>query len=225
MQIIPVIDLKDGLVVHALRGNREQYQPIHLHSGLTSNSDVHAVLSSFLNHYPFKQFYIADLNAITGSGDHQALIEALVQTYPEIEFWVDNGCQLSDITACRPNRKRVIGTESQKSPACPSDLEFILSLDYKNQLATGHPSWFEMTDFWPDNIIVMTLSRVGSKSGPDFEKLAELCDRHPNKHFIAAGGIRHVEDLENLKKHGIQTALVATALHTGAISSDQIKNL
>lgn len=225
MQIIPVIDLKDGLVVYAQRGNRAHYQPIHLHSVLTGGSDIDAVMAGFLNLHPFKQFYIADLNAITGSGNHRPLIESLLTSYPAIEFWIDSGCQLSQISPGRPNQKCIIGTESQHLPACHSERPFILSLDYKDQQPAGHRSWFEQSQFWPEKVIVMTLSLVGSNSGPDMEKLTELLRRHPEKQFIAAGGIRHVSDLENLKNRGIQAALVATALHNGTIGSEQIKNL
>ncbi|QPK64134.1 histidine biosynthesis protein [Methylomonas sp. LL1] len=225
MRIIPVIDLKDGLVVHAVRGDRARYQPIHLHSGLSHRSDIDAVLTGFLTLYPFNRFYIADLNAITGSGNHRELIESLLYKYPDIDFWIDNGRQISDITQGPPNQKWVLGTESQTSPARRADQPFILSLDFKNQQAAGHPSWFEQADCWPDDIIVMTLSRVGGNQGPDLEKLAELYRRNPDKHFIAAGGVRHLDDLNHLKKVGIQSALVATALHSGAISADQIRNL
>lgn len=225
MQIIPVIDLKDGLVVHAVRGDRAAYKPIHRHSCLSDSSDIDAVVAGFLKVCPFKQFYIADLNAITGSGHHQSLIESMLASYPDIEFWIDNGSQSSQIGAGRPNQKWVIGTESQQSPACQAGQPFILSLDFKNQQPVGHRSWFEQSQFWPDTIIVMTLSRVGADSGPDIEKLTQLRNRHPGKHFVAAGGIRHVDDLANLRNHGINAALVASALHSGAIGGEQIKNL
>lgn len=225
MQIIPVIDLKNGVVVYAQRGDRANYQPIHFHSILTGGSDIATVMAGFLSVYPFKTFYIADLNAITGTSCHESIIEGLLETYPHIEFWIDNGSQLSQIRSDRPNQQYVIGTESQQSPAYQSDQPFILSLDYKNQRPAGRPSWFEQSQFWPDKVILMTLSRVGSNDGPDLEKLSAYRRKHPGKQFIAAGGIRHAGDLENLKKHGIHAALVATALHAGTLGSEQIKNL
>ena len=224
MQIIPVIDLKDGLVVHAVRGNRAHYPPIHLNSELTSSSQIDAVLAAFLNLYAFKQFYIADLNAITGSGDHTQQIYAVVQAYPEIEFWIDNGCQLSTITPTQSNKKWVIGTESQALAPKQSSCDFILSLDYKHQQEQGNMEWFQQSQFWPETIIAMTLNRVGSNSGPDFAKLKQLQQSHPDKCWVAAGGIRHFNDLLALKQVGIQTALVATALHNGAINQDNIQN-
>lgn len=225
MQIIPVIDLKDGMVVHAVRGDRANYRPIHKHSVLTDHSDIEAVLTGFLKLYPFKQFYIADLNAITGTGDHNSLIKALAKAHPDIEFWLDNGSQLSAVKNDLPNLTWVIGTESQQNPPCTASHNFILSLDFKNQQPIGLADWFKQSQFWPDCIIAMTLSRVGSNSGPDLEKLTALKRSHPNKHFIAAGGIRHCTDLLKLKNIDIRAALLATALHSGAIGKYDIQSL
>lgn len=225
MQIIPVIDLKDGLVVHAVRGNREKYQPIHLHSQLTKTSDIQAVLNSFLQLYSFKQFYIADLNAITGAGNHQQLIDSVLSTHPDIDFWLDNGCQFSEINNIHSNLKQIIATESQRLPPSTSTQKFILSLDYKNQQTMGHDTWFEQSDFWPDVVIAMTLNRVGSGLGPDIEKLTALQQSHPEKHWVAAGGIRHLMDLKLLEKNHIHAALLATALHSGRINSQILHNL
>ena len=224
MQIIPVIDLKDGIVVHAVRGDRAAYQPIHQASCLTTDSDIDAVLAGFLRLYPFKQFYIADLNAITGSGNHQALIDAMLLAHPEIEFWVDSGCQLSEISDGAENMKWVIGTESQQATPSPSPHDFILSLDFKNDLPADRADWFKHSRFWPERLIVMTLNRVGSKSGPDFAKLRALQRQHPQKQWIAAGGVGQKQDLTDLKNAGIEAALVATALHNGSIDLQAIQN-
>jgi len=227
MQIIPVIDLKDGQVVHAVRGARSQYRPIHLNSRLTSRSDVEPVLAAFLALYPFDTFYIADLNAITATGNHNQLITSLLGQYPDIRFWIDDGSQLSDIVpSTHPaNYRAVIGTESQQSRPFRTSLDYILSLDFKQQQASGHSSWFTDAGMWPSEIIVMTLNRVGSSSGPDFQKLAELRFAYPDKKFVAAGGVRDVNDLIRLDEMGIDAALIATALHGGGLSGEEIINL
>lgn len=224
MQIIPVIDLKDGIVVHAVRGNRMAYQPIHHASCLTSDSDIDAVLAGFLTLYPFKRFYIADLDAITGSGNHQALIDVMLLAHPDIEFWLDSGSQISEIRDGARNMKWVIGTESQQAAPCPTRHDFILSLDYKNDLPADHAGWLKHSQYWPERLIVMTLNRVGSNSGPDFAKLQALQQKYPQKQWIAAGGIRHQQDLTDLKNAGMQAALVATALHNGSINLPAIQN-
>ena len=72
MEIIPVIDLMHGQVVHARMGQRQHYQPIQ--SLLCSSSAPIDVVSALLELYPFERMYIADLDAITGQGDHLATI-------------------------------------------------------------------------------------------------------------------------------------------------------
>ncbi|MGZ4959200.1 MAG: HisA/HisF-related TIM barrel protein [Methylomonas sp.] len=226
MKIIPVIDLKDGQVVHAVRGDRNHYRPIHLNSCLTQSSNIDAVLTGFLQLHPFDTFYIADLNAILGDGNHDKFVDTLLYKYPDIDFWIDNGAQVSDIDIRRSgNCQTVIGTESQHS--LPSGLSgnFILSLDFKHQQPAGDQTWFSDSVLWPRDVIVMTLARVGSNAGPDFQKLRELRTTYPDKNFIAAGGIRHGGDLLKLDAMGIGAALLATSLHTGALSREEIANL
>lgn len=225
MQIVPVIDLKDGLVVHAVQGNRSAYQPIHSFSSLTRHSALEAVVESFLCVHAFRHFYIADLNAITHTGDHQQQIQKLLQDHPEINFWIDNGSQLSEIKPVLPNQTWVVGTESQHSPLKPSLQNYILSLDFRNEQQMGSADWFDASHYWPEQIIVMTLQRVGSNTGPDIAKLSQLRKRHPDKQFIAAGGVRNRADLINLKNTGINSVLVSTALHSGKISAQTLQNL
>jgi phosphoribosylformimino-5-aminoimidazole carboxamide ribotide isomerase len=223
MQIIPVIDLKDGLVVHAVRGDRSQYQAIDQHSLITDSSEADVVIANLLKLADFKSIYIADLNAICDLGNHRNLINQLLSHYPAIKFWIDDG---SELTHCRSyqasNYKTVIGTESQNQPVSKLDADLILSLDFKQDQAAGHADWFNSSQFWPKNIIVMTLNRVGSQLGPDFEKLTDLRRNYPDKTIIAAGGIRDLADLQQLKHLGIDAVLIASALHNGRLSANDL---
>ena len=94
MKIIPVIDLKDGVVVHAQQGKREHYQPIN--TDLCQSSDIYQVIEAFLGVYDFDTIYIADLNAITDQGDHDHLITEVLTRFPHITFWIDRGYQRYD---------------------------------------------------------------------------------------------------------------------------------
>ncbi len=229
MKIIPVIDLKDGLVVSAQQGNRESYQPIN--SSLSKSSKIEDVLKVFLSLYPFETIYIADLNAITNSGNNQYLIDKLISNYTNIEFWIDNGIKLEDISAFAGlNYKLIIGSESQNNSSFQHLNQvlnnIILSLDYfPDQGFKGPDELLENSALWPNNIIIMTLERVGINSGPDFEKLTYFSEKNPSKNIIAAGGIRDEMDLLQLKKLGINHALIASALHSGKLTSQIINNL
>jgi phosphoribosylformimino-5-aminoimidazole carboxamide ribotide isomerase len=225
MQIIPVIDLKGGLVVHAAGGDRSSYQPVHHASTICDDSDIHQVVTSFLKLYPFQTFYIADLDAIDGNGNHDAAINALLSQYPNVEFWVDNGNSYQAVSkTTRPgNYKPVIGTESQRLPVSLKNTDLILSLDFKHNQALGHPGWQDSPELWPETVVAMTLDLVGSNKGPDFIKLSRLCKEHPDKRVVAAGGVRDINDLIRLKTIGINAVLLASALHNGSIDADALE--
>lgn len=225
MKVIPVLDLKDGVVVHARCGNRALYQPIN--TPLCASAEVFQVLAAFLELYPFDTFYLADLNAITGQGDHRALIGEVLAKFPGITFWVDSGYQRFQTHPA--NYLPVLGSEcfsnAQLSELAEFKNQFVLSLDYGNDVPLGATDLFTNSGYWPETVIIMTLARVGSQKGADCEKLAAFCQAYPNKKFVAAGGVRHIEDLLALKKLGVKQALLASALHSGAIKSDDIAKL
>jgi phosphoribosylformimino-5-aminoimidazole carboxamide ribotide isomerase len=225
VKVIPVLDLKDGMVVHARCGNRALYQPIN--TPLCASADVFQVLAAFLDLYPFDTFYFADLNAITGQGDHRELINSVLEKYPDITFWVDCGYQRYQKQLA--NYLPVLGSECFSNAQLPEmaafNKQFVLSLDYSSDKRLGATDLFTDSLYWPETVIIMTLARVGSQQGADYEKLATYCQTYPNKNFVAAGGIRNIEDLLALKKLGIKHALLASALHSGAIKSDEITKL
>lgn len=229
MNIIPVIDLKDGLVVVAQQGLRESYQAIK--STLCNSSSIEDIISSYLSIYPFKNIYIADLNAITGKGTNEKLINSVINKNPSIEFWVDSGKTAEDLSITTTVKYRpIMGSESQNSftkiDSQKNSSNPILSLDFfPNQGYKGPIELINNPEFWPKDIIIMTLDKVGKKSGPDFEKLKYFKQKAPANNFIAAGGIRHEQDLIDLKKIGIHQALVASALHSGEINHQTIKKL
>ncbi len=79
MEVIPVIDLKGGQVVHARAGNRRDYRPIR--TPLSRSSAPEDVISGLLGLFPFARLYVADLDAIEGGGDHE-----LVAPDPRVQF-------------------------------------------------------------------------------------------------------------------------------------------
>jgi phosphoribosylformimino-5-aminoimidazole carboxamide ribotide isomerase len=227
MQIIPVIDLKDGQAVHARLGNRQQYQPIK--SSLCKSSDIFDVIDAFLELYPFDTVYIADLNALSKNGNHHILLEKVLNHFSNTTFWIDAGYHQPYKLFSQLNYLPVIGSESCRdsnlSDIKAIDEEFILSLDFSLSQPLGPKKLFENSEFWPKRIIIMTLGLVGSNAGPALAMLQNYCNNYPEKNFIAAGGIRNSTDLLLLKKMGITHTLVASALHSGTISAANIKNI
>jgi phosphoribosylformimino-5-aminoimidazole carboxamide ribotide isomerase len=89
MLIVPVIDIKGGLVVHARHGDRGRYEPIV--TPLSRSAEPEAVLEGLLSAARFEAVYIADLDAITARQPSDPVIERLADRHPMLAFWVDAG--------------------------------------------------------------------------------------------------------------------------------------
>jgi phosphoribosylformimino-5-aminoimidazole carboxamide ribotide isomerase len=223
MKLIPVIDLMDARVVMAKGGKRHTYAPSD--TPLCRSSRPQEVLSAFLNLFPFDTLYFADLDAISGRGSNLSLMRTLSRLYPDITFWVDNG--VTDLERLCEFARPVIGSESlvsgdqldQLIASLPSP---ILSLDYFGHGFTGPADLDRQMEHWPDDVILMTLSRVGTSSGPDTARLKELSKLQPKRRFHAAGGIRNLRDLQRLRSIGSAGVLLSTALHQRAIGGQEI---
>jgi len=230
MEVIPVIDLKDGAVVHARMGIRSAYAPIE--TPLSHTSRPTDVARGLLSIFPFKKFYVADLNAIQNNGNNDAALKRLSVEFPGLVFWVDAG--ISDVHHAERWLEAglgnlVIGSETQRDSElirylCRNN-RTILSLDFRGDAFLGPPSLLNEGDIWPTNVIVMTLARVGSASGPDINWLTTIKSRAAHRQVYAAGGVRDANDLALLAQAGITGALVATSLHNGKLTGTQIARL
>ena len=230
MEVIPVIDLKDGVVVHARMGLRSAYAPIE--TPLSPTSRPNDVARGLLSIFPFKTFYVADLDAIENKGNNNAALRQLSAEYPNLVFWVDAG--IADIHDGERWLEAgfghlVIGSETQRNSELSRYLRqnerTILSLDFRGDAFLGPVSLLNDASAWPAKIIVMTLARVGSASGPDINRLATIQSRFVNRQVYAAGGVRDANDLALLAQVGIAGALVATSLHNGKLTGAQIARL
>ena len=174
MQIIPVMDIKSGLAVHARRGDRSNYQS--LCTPLCPSSDPIDVVSAYLGLHAFSVMYVADLDAITGTVPQTRLVRRLARLYPTVEFWVDAGWPVEDDVDWVP----VIGSESLDSGSWDVAKKrfdrWILSLDFRNGGFMGAAEILDQPSDWPDRVIHMNLNRVGSGDGPDVVGLRQILD-------------------------------------------------
>jgi phosphoribosylformimino-5-aminoimidazole carboxamide ribotide isomerase len=227
--IVPVLDLKGGQVVHARAGERSRYLPIR--STLTAGSEPRAVLDGLLSLAPFRRVYIADLDAIEGRGDHRALIAELARAYRGIAFWLDGGFAgaTQAAAALADGAAPVLGSESLPDEhALTAAVQrlgaayCVLSLDYRGERFVGPAAIEARAELWPDQVIAMTLSRVGSGAGPDMTRLAALRRIAGARQLFAAGGVRDAGDLDRLAAMGLAGALVASALHDGRLTAPDL---
>lgn len=232
MQLIPVIDLLNGTVVHAKKGDRKNYQPIQ--SLISDSSNPLDVVTALLQYYPFQQLYIADLNAIQKIGDHNfKVIQSIAQRYPALKLWIDAGIKnTSQLASWRGSNFNVIlGSENfsdlDKFLEIKNHLndDFTLSLDFMPDGYCGPLELIENADYWPNDVILMSLAQVGANQGPNLALLAKFKTYSEKFNLYSAGGVRNIDDLNLLKAAGIHGALIASALHSKQIPAEQIASL
>ena len=238
LKIIPVLDLLNGLAVHAVRGERKKYKPIK--SVLCASADPIDVARAF-KQLGFAELYVADLDAISRNQPNSVIINEIGKKNG-LRLIVDAGVtDLERAEALLANyvAKVVIGTETLRSLSFVAEAvrslgsdRIVVSLDLKNGRLLGE---FDFGKF-PEpldlirefhkmrvkQIIVLDLARVGSSEGVDVPFLKKVL-AEPELEVFVGGGVRNLEELLELNSLGVSGVLLATALHSGSITVDELK--
>ncbi|GJE76769.1 HisA/HisF-related TIM barrel protein [Methylorubrum suomiense] len=220
-RLVPVIDLRRGVVVRARAGERDAYAPIV--TPLARGSAPADIARGLLDAVAADTLYVADLDAIMdGTAPDRASLEAVARACPGVGLWVDAGFADADgverflgMGLGRP----VIGSESQRDESLVRMLgnRAVLSLDSRGDERLGPDGLHDDVGAWPDEVIVMTLARVGTGTGPDLTRIAQAVDRAGDRSIFAAGGVRGPQDVARLTEAGAAGALVASAIHDGTL--------
>lgn len=241
MEIIPVLDLLNGVVVRGIAGKRDQYQPIE--SDIAPSADPVDVARAIRAAFDLHSFYLADLDAILDDAPNHDLYRQLAAE--NFDFIVDAGLRTAadaDVALSAGANGVIAGLETWP---LLSSLEILVrrigserlsfSLDLIEGAAVRSLSDLNSTDPFEigaavlesgvRNLIVLDLASVGISSGI---KTVELCQSlkefAPNCRITTGGGIRSVNDLSSLAESGVDACLVASALHSGAITPDELRS-
>ncbi len=229
MRCIFVVDIFNGTVVHAVRGERKSYRPIDRYSKVVSSSDPLEVVRTVQP----KEIYIADLNRIMGSGENLGVIKKIsVLSRTMADAGVS---RLGDMDRLPGSMVPVLGTETaslQLIKDAAFKREIVVSVDLLGhkvlardlELSALHPLDLlrSLSGIPLSAVILLELDRVGTSSGLDVEflKAASSASDHP---LILGGGVKGVDDLQLLEEIGFRGALVATAVHNGKIPVEVIR--
>lgn len=224
MQLIPVVDLMQGQVVRAVRGDRQHYRPVV--SRLAEGSDPVTLAHALCEHCAAERLYAADLDALTGGAPQIGVLRAILEARPALEFWVDAG--FADAAAAQRLRAQLGPAGARLQPvfasealasldALPERETGVLSLDRRGAAVMDRAGCWQRPDLWPRRVIVMTLDRVGADAGPDLATLQAVRAKAPGAWLVGAGGIRDAADLDAAAAAGAQAWLVASALHDGRL--------
>ncbi|MED5286517.1 MAG: HisA/HisF-related TIM barrel protein [Planctomycetota bacterium] len=239
-RVLPVMDVQHGRVVHALRGNREQYRSVQ-QLGLQSD-ELPCVAEWYATHYGFRHFYVADLDAIrTSKPSHLVGLET-----PKISgtFYLDAGWSIESLANCdfetRPDHE-VIPVIATEALSCLEELEGLhevappgseLSVDLKQghlcspQLKLTEP--LKLVEFAYRvgfrHFLILDLADVGQQEGTSsLMLLQELRQSCLEAVFWGGGGVRDMQDLAHLWKCGYERVLIATAFYRGSITRRQLR--
>jgi phosphoribosylformimino-5-aminoimidazole carboxamide ribotide isomerase len=238
LKIIPVIDILNGKVVHAFKGQRHNYQPVE--SILFKSTEPLEVAKRF-RALGFNELYVADLDAIIDcSLNFQSLKKIADET--GLKLMVDAG--ITSIARAKTLldigiSKLIIGTETLQSKKFVEQVveifggdRVVVSLDLKGEkvlVKLGFDGCLSpiclLQDFkrmGVSQVIVLDLVRVGSEEGVNVDFLIKVIEEVGIDVFVG-GGVRDINDLVKLRNLGVSGTLIATALHTGKISIDALK--
>jgi len=244
MIILPVLDLMKGQVVRGVAGLRAEYRPVI--STLLDSAEPTEVAQVLRERFGFDEFYLADLNAIQGGSPALDVYTKLQMR--GLRLWIDAGIgAATDETFTKLIELCVAGIViGLESVAGPEELRPILqrasadrvvfSLDLKAGKSLGRTQAWGTDDPWPiarraiglgvNRLIVLDLARVGVGGGVGTEELcARLKQTYPEVQLIAGGGVRGIADVKRLTSIGVDRVLVASALHDGRITPDDVKQL
>ncbi len=241
MQIIPVLDLKGGLVVRGIAGRRELYKPVV--SALCSTADPAEVACALREELGTGSMYLADLDGIASGTADPAICRELEEM--GFRLMIDAGMrslpQALDF-AGKVEGDLIAALETLPSPRILEDLvgelgprRVIFSLDLSaGRPLTGGAGWAEEVEEIADRafsagierMILLDLAAVGSGEGPPhLETCLGWKERYPDLELITGGGVRNLDDLLVLKKAGVDGVLVASALHDGSLGRAELEQL
>jgi len=226
-RIVFVTDLLGGRVVHAIKGEREKYQPVE--NSKVSNSPEPIEMISEIKP---KEVYIADLDRLQHTGNNfevikkiSALTKTMVNIGVEKSDDIEKCIRIADtvILSSEASSFEIMKYASRNYPGKTS-----ITIDIKNgSILTKDEDLKKepeelvklLNELNIKDIVIIDLSKVGTEAGINEDFLREI-KGISNHNILFGGGIRDMNDIDTLKEIGISGALVATAIHNGKIPID-----
>lgn len=218
VEIIPVIDIRDGQAVSGRSGDRENYKP--LRSVFADSADPVEIAKGL----PFSRLYVADLDGVMHGSPDMPLLRRLDKFKALL---VDAGIRNTDDLRWFNGLKAdmVLGSETLQGPVVLEKAlkdhgdRVVLSIDIMDGKVLSHffptdpvECYYEALALGVRRVLFLDISAVGTceTSFPfikDLNKLGEI---------LLGGGISE-EDLANPDWSLVDGVLIGTALHNGRL--------
>ena len=229
-RIIFVLDLLDGKAVHAIKGERSKYRPVHDSRVCDSAAplDIVSIVTP-------AEVYIADLDKLQSRGNNFELIGWVSKkTATMVDIGVEN---MGDVgKAVGISDTVVVGTETAsldliKKAAQKFGNRINVSVDIKNGKVLTKDAGLMLepeelvrmlNDYDIGDIIILDLDRVGTGMGIDTDFLRRIVGISGHS-ILLGGGVKDMDDIYALEEIGVRGALVATAVHNGNIPVEAVR--
>ena len=239
MQIIPVIDIRNGIAVRAVAGERSRYRAIQ--SRLTTSAEPAEVLQAMKDSLQCTVCYVADLDAIERQQLNRCTITELVRK--GVSLTVDAGAttiaQIEELFDIGVDRV-VLSSESIGNLAQLGSIirqfdptSLIFSIDLRHgQLLVKDPAWEEKTpldmarfvvELGIHQFIVLDLAAVGTGLGVSTLELCRMVrDLSPEVQVISGGGVASGQCVADAAQAGLRGLLIGSALHDGRLTNEDL---
>nr|MDO8084129.1 HisA/HisF-related TIM barrel protein [Candidatus Sigynarchaeum springense] len=235
-RIVPVVDVKNGRAVHAIKGHRDAYAPVNC--SWCNDGDFISLVRGYKEIFGLHDLYVADLDAIMVRKPNKVLYRETL-TLVDGDLMIDAG--ISSIgefheLASIGIKNLILGTESIPNFSLLANIieqskhAAIVSLDVKDgalispakQLAglKIHEAFQVIERLGPAAIIFLDMSAVGARTG--INSIAKKLAAKATIPLYLGGGVSSVSDIRVARAAGFAGVLVATALQAGLISPDEV---
>lgn len=237
-KIFPVIDILNSTAVHAIKGERDNYQP--LKSPLFNTSEPFEIVRNFKEKYNIKQFYLADLDAIIKQKPNFRILKKILEI-ENIKIIVDPGIKsINDLKKYLEFEIHsiILGLETiQKIKTIKESFKIfnknkiIISIDmYKEKIISKINKLKKLTPLTIvrnlekmgiKTIILLDIFKVGQKIG-GIPPLYLKIKKNFNGNILVGGGIKNLNDVLLYYEMGFSGVLIGTAIYDGTINLNKL---
>lgn len=239
MRIIPAVDLKNGQCVRLYKGDFSK-------STLYSTDPVS--IARQLSALDVADLHVVDLDgarsgrqanhdavaAIAEQSDLNVQVGGGIRTRDDVAAWLASGVKRCVVGSVAINEPQVVnewiaefGPDSivLALDVHTNDLDVPMLMSQGWTEDTGVSLWECLNAYYPfkqHHVLCTDIDRDGAMEGPNLALYAEILRRYPALQLQASGGVRDIQDLNNLRLLGVPSAISGRALLDGAISASEV---